>query len=155
MIGCTITLVKLTRSASQSAPTVEQPEPIADPTYITQVPRELLDEPRPDLGSEIMRQVAEQYTEALGGLSEQTRERKPRAVRNAGDQEKAIDMLLIGDPDGAVEAGLMGTSTMRRYKRVLGQLKASPNAIPDCAAEKVRPELVERMRSYVNSVTAA
>ncbi len=149
MIGCTITLVLLQRSAS-TAPT-EAERDFVTPKIIQP-------------GAGVLEQMIKQYEEAarenpiqvLRETADRTMEQKvqqPRRPRAAsGDQAKAIELMLAGEGAAAVEQDLMGGSTMRRYQRAWRILQANPNAFPDaaaCVAEKVRPELIEQIRAAI------
>jgi len=76
------------------------------------------------------------------------RSRAPRAGRP--EQEKAVSMMLDGRRQEAVDAGLMGNSTMRRYERVARLLRNNPMEQIDCAKEKVQPALVELIFARAN-----
>ncbi len=137
MIGCTITLV-ITRAARQAAGepehdeqkerSVEQPEQVSAPPMT--VPREMLAPVAPDLGAVVTEQRA-------------------RAPRSAPEQlENAVEQLLAGATvSAAAEGNGVGRSTVQRYQKVKVALKLDPAAEIDCKAEKVNPELVERIRA--------
>lgn len=82
-----------------------------------------------------------------------TNPRKPRAAK--ADQEKAVRLMLDGKASEAIEAGLMGASTMRRYQQVWRTLKANPLADDfGSATGKVAPELVALIRERVTDGAA-
>jgi hypothetical protein len=80
-----------------------------------------------------------------------TNPRKPRAAK--ADQEKAVRLMLEGKADEAVEAGLMGASTMRRYAKVRRMLAAGQIEV-DPVREKVNPELVALIRASITDGVA-
>lgn len=160
MIGCTITLVLLQRTARQLAtPAVvvheEEPEAVTvveEGGFITMNSSSFMPAPWSTL-------PPEQHIVMEGGRPsrvEETPAAKPRGTKLKADQTEAISMLLAGDPEGAVALDLMGASTMRRYKGVLGLLREDSNALNDddeCRSKKVRPELVRQIREHVTGMT--
>jgi hypothetical protein len=135
MIGCTITLVLLQRSAGTA-------QDFVTPKVIPP-------------GAGVWEQMIKQYEEAAreNPIEQERKVQQPRRPRPAsGDQAKAIELMLAGKADAAVEGVMMGASTMRRYQRAWRILQANPAAFPDaaaCATEKVRPELIEQIRDAV------
>lgn len=129
MIGCTITLVLLQRIPPPVAPIETDRAQIAfEEAMITPW--------TPEHGEELARKVRQ----------------SSRAPRNPGQQEKAIEMMMAGQGTEAVEQGLMGASTMRRYQRAERILRTNPGAYSsaeDIAAEKVRPELIGQIRGAI------
>ncbi len=130
MIGCTITLVLLQRAAPATEPVV-----IERDFEITQ---------------RVPGVVGEHHliTESL----ERKVRQSSRPPRIPGQQEKAIEMMMAGRGAEAVEQGLMGASTMRRYQRAERILRTNPGAYSsaeDIAAEKVRPELIGQIRGSI------
>ncbi len=72
-----------------------------------------------------------------------------RAPRSAPEQlENAVTQLLAGATVSvAAETHGVGRSTVQRYQKVKAALTLNPAAEIDCKAEKVNPELVERIRT--------
>ncbi len=144
MIGCTITLVLL-----QRAPATEVAEPEQSVAAMTPTAR-------------VMQQMTRDYTAKVDRIErgwsdlteEVVRERRTRTSRNAAEQQKAIEMMLDGEAEAAVEAGFMGASTMRRYVRALNFLRADSDWMAP-ETEKVRPELVELIRFHVKRESAS
>ncbi len=136
MIGCTITLVLLQRSAGSAATEAEQPAAFAEA------------QGRPL--DQWQRHVLEQ---SFAAAEQQQKVQQPRRPRPAGgDQAKAIELMLELKGQEVLDQGLMGGSTLRRYQRAWRILQANPAAFPTaaaCAAEKVRPELIEQIRAAI------
>lgn len=132
MIGCTITLVLIQRTARLAATAEPAPERIAPPVLPALEPVEPI--------TEIGRQAADSLGIKL---------RKPRST--SGDPVKAIEMLIEGRRQEAVDAGHMPPSTMRRYAAVLRDLQQAPQGPINERARKVRPELVEMIRAAVTA----
>lgn len=138
MIGCTITLVLLQRIPPAA------PEVMTMTVELTESPIEDFDvKPwTPEHGEQLARKVRQ----------------STRSPRNPGEQEKAIAMMMGGQAAEAVEQGLMGASTMRRYQRAERILRTNPAAYTtaeDLAAEKVRPELIGQIRDAIAKEVAA
>jgi len=137
MIGCTITLVLL------SKPIAAQPEP-APQAVVAELPEIPELEPAPE-ATENEQKAADLLSLTL------TNPRKPRAAKV--EQEKAVRMMLDGQATEAVDAGLMGASTMRRYVKVQRMLIAGQIEV-DPIREKVNPELVEIIRTSLKDGAA-
>jgi hypothetical protein len=122
-------------------------------------PPALLEQPR-EMSDEELEQIVEKWsTLPEQPALEQTVELEqvaptspaPRAPRSGKpEQEKAVRMMLDGQRQEAVDAGLMGDSTMRRYERAMRTLIANPASEIDCKKEKVNPSLVELIRAHAN-----
>ncbi len=101
----------------------------------------------------VLEEPQEEKTEAapapLGPpIAEKVTERPARAPKSemAAKQEKAIRLLLEGRRKDAVEAELMGDSTIGRYAKAMRILRDDALAEIDCKAQKVQPHLIEIMR---------
>jgi hypothetical protein len=147
MIGCTMALL-FTRSLPASAPSplLEQPREMSNAELEQIVERwsKELEQPAPT-AEELER--AERMT-ASEQLEQPKAERAPRAGKP--EQEKAVNMMLLGQRQEAVEAGLMGDSTMRRYEKVARLLRHNPNEEIDAKREKVQSTLVDLIRAHAN-----
>jgi hypothetical protein len=76
--------------------------------------------------------------------------RAPRAGKP--EQEKAVSMMLAGQRQEALDAGLMGASTMRLYEKVARLLRNNPTEEigPKLDGRSVRADLVEIIRAHAN-----
>ncbi len=71
--------------------------------------------------------------------------RVPSGQKSAA-MEKAVRLMLEGRRQEAVDSGLIGDSTLRRYEKVRKVLRDDALAEIDCKAQKVQPHLIEIMR---------
>jgi hypothetical protein len=95
-------------------------------------------------------ELAEQMAALEQEQVEQRSARAPRAGKP--EQEKAIAMMLAGQRQEAVDAGLMGNSTMRLYEKAARLLRNNPaeQIGPKLDGRSVRADLVEIIRAHMN-----
>lgn len=133
----------------------------------------LLEQPR-EMPAEELEQIVERWSKELGQeqpvpyepsieelqlaewMAAQEQEQVGRGARapraSKPEQEKAITMMLAGQRQEAVDAGLMGNSTMRLYEKVARLLRNNPTEQigPKLDGRSVRADLVEIIRAHAN-----
>jgi len=129
MIGCTMALL-LTRKGA----------PVAEPAPATPIPATIVPQhPEPVTLPEITEEEFEEIKDSF----------RRRATK--ADQERAVRLMLDGKRQEAVDAGIVGESTMRRYEQVQRVLRNDPQATDfRSATGKVAPEHVAIIRDAMN-----
>jgi hypothetical protein len=148
MVGCTMALL-FTRFVP--APQTEQPHmPAEELEQIVERWSMELEQPAPEY---VPTPEELELAERMAAPEQPPAERAPRAPR-AGkpEQEKAVNMMLAGQRQEAVNAGLMSNSTMRTYEKVARLLSNNPaeEIGPKLDGRSVNAHLVELIRAYAN-----
>jgi len=147
MIGCTVALLAIrAASLAEKLPVaLEQPE-ISD-EHLEKILERWTPE-QEELEQPVIVKPLPQMVEHAAKL-EQRAETVRRSRQPKDSAEKAVRLMLEGRGSEAVEQGLCGASTMRRYRHVMGILRDNPQA--EIGPEKkVAPELVAIIRDAMN-----